>query len=107
MLQSVPTSPYPKAVYVRNANIYKLMANPMRLEILNTLKNHEASLDQLTEMLSVSKANVSQHLRLLRQAELVKVHRCGAKAIYSIINPEIVTPCRVLYEHWNKKKVLG
>jgi len=91
-------SPYSKTVYSRNAEIYKLMAHPARLEILNTLSQNDAHLEDLTDLLGISKANVSQHLALLRHAGLVTVRREGQQAIYRITHPGIVSTCQVLNE---------
>jgi ArsR family transcriptional regulator, virulence genes transcriptional regulator len=89
-------SPYPKRVYKRNAEVYKLLAHPKRLEILNIIRYREATVDTLAEVLSVAKANVSQHLTLLRFARLVTVRREGRNAYYKIADPRIVEPCAIL-----------
>ncbi|MBI4094836.1 MAG: helix-turn-helix transcriptional regulator [Candidatus Liptonbacteria bacterium] len=97
-------SPFPKTTYERNAEIYKILANPKRLEILNILKKYgERTVEQLIEILSLPKANVSQHLALLRHARLVTVRRDGLNANYTITDPRIVEPCRILRELWKNK----
>ncbi len=94
-------SPFPKAVYHRNAHLYKILANPKRLEILNILKHHEVSVDELSKILGIPKANTSQHLALLRYARVVKVRRNGLNVYYKIANPRIVEPCRILKDLWS------
>lgn len=61
-------SPYKKEVYERNAEIYKLMANPIRLEILNIIKEDEVSVDNLSQLIGIRKANTSQHLSILKSS---------------------------------------
>ena len=95
-------SPYPKSVYAHNSTIYKILANPIRLEILNTIKNKEASVEALTKMLGIRKANVSQHLSLLRHARLVHIRKNGVRVYYRITNPKLVEPCRILKNLWSK-----
>ncbi len=90
--------PLPLTAYQRNAEIYKLLANPKRLEILNLLREQEMPVEELVKTLSIPKANVSQHLALLRHAKLVTVHRKGLNAFYNIVDPRIVEPCRILYK---------
>lgn len=90
-------SPLPKSAYRRNAIIYRLMANPIRLEILNSLAVQNLSVEQLTELLHLRKANVSQHLAILRQAGLVVAERLGQSVIYAITDPRIVEPCSILH----------
>ncbi len=98
-----PASPFPRRVYHRNAGIYKILANPIRLEILNVLKNNgEISVEELLEILDIRKANLSQHLSLLRHTKVVEVRRDGLNMFYSIVDPRIVEPCRILRDLWEK-----
>lgn len=90
--------PLPRTAYRKNAEIYKILANSKRLEILNLLREQEMSVEEIIKTLGISKANVSQHLRLLRFAHLVTVRREGLKAYYNIIDPRIVEPCRIMHE---------
>ena len=90
--------PLPRSAYERNSGIYKILANSKRLEILNLLREQEMPVEDLVKTLGISKANVSQHLALLRHANLVTVHRKGLNAFYNIVDPRIVEPCRILYK---------
>lgn len=90
-----PISPYPKDVYEHNAEIYKLMANPKRLEILNILSKGNATLSQLTRIVGATKVNISQHLSVLKHLHLVTVAKRSREVYYSIVNPKIVTPCEI------------
>jgi len=45
---------------------------------------------ELAEKLSITKANVSQHLRLMRQQNIVKTRRDGVAILYSLANPKIL-----------------
>ena len=98
------TSPFDKNVYARNAELYKLLAHPARLEILNILKMQDASLEELTTTLDLAKANVSQHLAILKMARVVSVRRDNGEAIYSIVNADIVAPCKILKDLWEKSE---
>lgn len=90
----------PKIAFINNAKIYKLLANEKRLEILNNIKHEERCVDNLVKILGVSKANVSQHLALLRHAGLVTARREGLNVYYKIVDAEIVKPCVILYNLW-------
>lgn len=89
--------PLPRSAYEKNADTYKILANPKRLEILNLLREQEMGVQDLIDELGISKANVSQHLALLRHAGLVTVRRNGLNAYYNIVDPRIVEPCRILH----------
>ena len=90
--------PLPRIAYEKNAEIYKILANSKRLEILNLLREQEMSVEELIKTLGIAKANVSQHLALLRHAKLVTVRRDGLNGFYNIIDPRIVEPCRILHQ---------
>lgn len=94
--------PLPRSAYERNAETYKILANSKRLEILNLLREQEMAVQDLVKILKISKANVSQHLALLRHEKLVTVRREGLKAYYNIVDPRIVEPCRILYQLFRK-----
>src|SRR3989338_7748093 len=97
--------PLPRIAYENNAEIYKILANPKRLEILNLLREQEMPVPELVKILGISKANVSQHLALLRHARLVTVRRNGFNGYYNIIDPRIVEPCRILHQLSQKNRV--
>lgn len=91
-------SPLPKEAYHKNAHIYKILANSHRLEILNLLKKGEHAVEELLAVTKLSKANLSQHLALLRHNGLVKTRKKGLNVFYSIIDTRIVAPCKILHE---------
>ena len=61
-------SPFNKITYERNAAVYKVLAHPIRLEILNILKLGDRTVEELLKVIPITKANMSQHLALLRYA---------------------------------------
>lgn len=91
-------SPFPKSVYVQNAELYRLLANPKRLEILNAIKDREATVEEMSELLGIRPANTSQHLTILRRLKVVTFHRKGRNIYYKIANPKFVEPCRIFKE---------
>lgn len=95
------TSPFPKSTYIRNAKIYKMMANPKRLEILNLLKKYELTGSDFVRVMGIRKADVSQNMTILRNLKLVKARRSGKNVFYSIVNPKIVEPCKILNDLWS------
>jgi len=90
-------SPLPKEAYDKNALIYKILANSKRLEILNILKREETGVEDLLKITRLPKANLSQHLALLRHNGLVVTRREGLKVYYAIVDPRIVEPCKILH----------
>lgn len=98
-------SPLPQEAYNKNAVIYKVLANPKRLEVLNILKKGEVGVDQLLKITKLSKANLSQHLALLRHNGLVSTRRAGLNIFYTIVDPRIVEPCKILHNLRSKNLV--
>ena len=97
-------SPFPQHVYKRNAEIYKIMANHKRLEILNILKLRPCTVEQLCRIIGARKANISQHLAVLRNCRIVEAHRSGVSVRYSIVDSRIVEPCRILKNLFNNSR---
>jgi len=97
MKQSALKSPLPKEAYQKNALIYKILANPKRLEILNILKKKETSVEDLLKITKLPKANLSQHIALLRHNGLVVPRRDGLNIHYRIVDARIVEPCKILH----------
>ena len=88
-------SPYSKEIYRKTAELYKVMANAKRLEILNCIVEREASVNELSDMLGTRKSNTSQHLAYLRYVGLVTTRRQGKNIFYKITDPRIVEPCKI------------
>lgn len=60
------------------------MANPTRRGVLETLRRGPMTVGELAELQPVSRPAVSQHLRVLEAARLVRVHPDGNRRVYSI-----------------------
>lgn len=81
-----------------HAEVCKTLANPKRLEIIYTLKEGELSAGELAKKLGISKANISQHLAVLRHRRVVTARREGVNIYYRISNPKIVKACSLMRE---------
>jgi DNA-binding transcriptional ArsR family regulator len=76
-------------LFAQFARIGRALANPHRLELLEVLAQGERSVEQLAAEIEVSVANASQHLRVLRQAELTATRREGTRVLYRLASPEV------------------
>ncbi|MEK6758601.1 MAG: metalloregulator ArsR/SmtB family transcription factor [Deltaproteobacteria bacterium] len=85
-----------KEVFELQAEICKTLANPKRLEIIAALKGGEMSVGALVEKIGITKANISQHLSVLRQRRVVTTRRDGVNIFYSINNPKILEACSLM-----------
>lgn len=100
--KKLPKPKKDKSIYKRNAEIYKLLANPIRLEILDILKDGEASLDELSETIGIRKPNTSQHLAILRYLKIVDVKKKGQKAYYTMTDKRVTESSKILQKYWGK-----
>jgi|YNPNPStandDraft_1061719.scaffolds.fasta_scaffold19551_6 ArsR family transcriptional regulator len=66
------------------ANCFKALADKTRLRILALLKADELCVCELVELLGITQPAVSQHIRWLKQARLVKERRRGQWVFYSL-----------------------
>ncbi len=83
-------------VYERQAIICKAFANPTRLHLIEMLTRGERWAAELYEGLGISKANLSQHLAILKSAGLVSTRRDGKQLHCGIAMPEVKQATAVL-----------
>jgi DNA-binding transcriptional ArsR family regulator len=60
------------------------LAEPTRRQVLEELRAGPRSVGQLTDAVPVSQSAVSQHLRVLREAGLVRERREGTRRLYRV-----------------------
>ena len=85
-------------LFALHAEVCKAMANPTRLKILSALEGGEQSVQVLTKRLKLRKANLSQHLAVLRQRGIVVARREGLSIFYRCANPKMLKACEILRE---------
>jgi ArsR family transcriptional regulator len=68
------------------------------LEILNTLRDKEMTASELIERIGLSKANLSQHMSILKSKGVVLTRREGVNIYYCISNPKIIQACDLMRE---------
>lgn len=81
-----------------HAEICKVFTSPKRLEIINTLREGEKSVNELVNLLGIRQANLSQHLTILREKGVVAVRKEGQNTYYKVANPKILKACDIMRE---------
>ena len=71
------------------ADFFKALANPIRIQIIDALRDGEHTVNQLREILNIEAPNVSQQLAILRVNNLVITRKEGSNVFYSIKDPTI------------------
>ena len=75
------------------AELFKILSVDKRIEIIELLKKGDTSVNAMAEALGITQSAVSQHLRVLKAAGLVKDKRQGYWIYYSL-NKDVLEKCR-------------
>lgn len=75
---------------------FKVMSDPMRLRILNSLQEGEQSVTAVTEAVATSQPNVSKHLKTLQDAGMIARRQEGNAVYYRITDETIFQLCEVV-----------
>jgi len=85
-------------IYELHADLCKIFSNAKRLEIINTIKDKEMAASELIERIGLSKANLSQHMGVLRSKGVILSRREGINIYYRIANLKIIQACHLMRE---------
>jgi DNA-binding transcriptional ArsR family regulator len=66
------------------ADVFNAVAEPRRRQILDVLVGGERAVGELVTALGVAQPQVSKHLRVLREVDLVAVRDDGRRRLYSV-----------------------
>jgi len=75
------------------AELFKILSVDKRIEIIELLKKGDTSVNVMAEALGITQSAVSQHLRVLKAAGVVKNKRQGYWIYYSL-NKDVLEKCR-------------
>jgi len=80
---------HPKTQEKFKAKIFKALSDPVRLNILNFLRDEEKCVCKITPHVNLIQPAVSRHLKILKDCGIVKYRRDGNRRLYSITDPQI------------------
>lgn len=83
-------------IFERQVLICKAFANSTRLRMLDLLGRHDWSAAELQKALGVSKANLSQHVTVLKSAGVIVRRRQGREVFFSLAMPEVKKACQLI-----------
>lgn len=70
-------------------NIFKALADPTRLKILECIRNQEKCICEIIPYTKKSQPNVSQHIKILKSAGIVTERKDGTKMMIKISDNSI------------------
>ena len=71
----------------------RVIGDPMRIRILDQLRQGELTVGELTERLGTSQQNASKHLGVLLQAGIVGRRKVGTSAFYRVTDDSVYALC--------------
>lgn len=75
------------------ARRFRLLAEPTRIKLLDRLRDGEASVNELSEVLGASQQNVSKHLAMLAEAGILARRKEANFVYYSIADEGVFALC--------------
>lgn len=85
------------------ADFFKALANPLRIRILDCLRDGAKSVGEISNRLGVGPTNISQQLAILRAKNLVNANKSGSNVFYEIRNARIFALLDVAREIFNQQ----
>ena len=78
------------------AGRFKILSEPIRLQILHVLLEGEKNVNELTQAVKTSQPNVSKHLKILLGAGMLTRQQHGNTVYYAIADESIFTLCETV-----------
>jgi DNA-binding transcriptional ArsR family regulator len=89
---SIP-HPLPEPLVDLIAQRFRVLGEPMRIKLLDRLRDGEATVGELQHALGASQQNVSKHLGVLRQAGMVSRAKQGTSSVFAIADERVFELC--------------
>ncbi len=85
--------PLPEPLIELVAQRFRVLGEPMRIKLLDRLRDGDATVGELQSALGASQQNVSKHLGILHSAGMVSRTKDGNHSRYSISDPSVFELC--------------
>lgn len=85
--------PLPDPLIDLLAHRFRVLGEPMRIKLLDALREGSASVGELQAPLGASQQNVSKHLTILNAAGMVSRTKQGNRTLYAISDPSVFELC--------------
>jgi ArsR family transcriptional regulator len=71
------------------STVFHALSDPIRLEIIGYLRNGKKCVCEIVPHLNLIQPLVSRHLKILKDAGIIRFRKDGTKRMYSIVNSQI------------------
>jgi DNA-binding transcriptional ArsR family regulator len=82
---------------------FAALADPTRCKVIELLGERPRPVHELAAAFSISRPAISRHLRVLREARLVREEKQGRENVYSLERQRLRPLADWLNRHWNLK----
>jgi len=87
-----------KTIYVMHSNICKVLANPIRIEIIDVIGEKEMSFKEIQEATGVLKSNLSQHLSNMVVSGILTQRKEGTSVFFKLSTYKVAKACKIMRE---------
>jgi DNA-binding transcriptional ArsR family regulator len=88
--------PLPDELTALIARRFQVIAEPMRIRLLDRLRDGEASVNELVEATHGSQQNVSKHLGVLLEAGILGRRKQGNRVFYRVVDEDVFALCETV-----------
>jgi DNA-binding transcriptional ArsR family regulator len=81
--------PFDHPIYVLKAEFFRILGHPVRVRILELLRDGERTVGDLQGQLGLDSSGTSQHLGALRKQRLLESRREGTSVYYRVRDPRL------------------
>ena len=84
-----PAATRPRETLVAAGELLRSLAAPVRIAIVLQLRDSERCVHELVDALGVTQPLISQHLRVLKSAGVVRGERHGREVVYQLVDEHL------------------
>ncbi len=77
-------------IYQYHAEMCQVFSHPKRLEAINVLRDGEMTVTELSQKLTLTVGNLSQHLSMMKERHILLSRKEGNMVYYRIANPKLI-----------------
>jgi DNA-binding transcriptional ArsR family regulator len=85
--------PLPDELVELIARRFRVIGEPMRIRLLDRLREGEATVNELSEALGASQQNISKHLGVLAEVGILGRRKAGTHVYYRIVDESVFALC--------------
>ena len=87
-----------KKIFELHADICKALGHPLRIEVIDLLRDNELCFTDILDVTGGLKSNLSQHLSSMTRKGILKMRREGQNNYYSLSSKKVAQACRLMRE---------